>query len=263
MSGLRFSAKSAALLSLAAMPALSACGDTVPLRHQELLAAEATRVPEAVMFMYDRSGSIQVHQLEHAHSLVSERVGRLTHGDHIAAIQVLQRSVTEVPLRWSQAIPARERDDLVLAGDSISRERFVRDAVTYLENFVDPTGREEIQGTDVISTLHDVAEEFRPLRGTRKTLVIFSDMLQSTPEIEMEGGRRMPESRWVFDAAGKGILPDLAGICVVVVGGRIDTALGQSVKAFWKQYFDAAGATLYDRNYSYRPVQLPPGDACA
>ena len=84
---------------------------------------------------------------------------------------MLQRSVTEVPLRWSETVPTRERSDLVLAGDSIARERFVRDAVTYLENFVDPTGREGILGTDVLSTLHDVAEEFK-----KDPLGIFNSM---------------------------------------------------------------------------------------
>jgi len=51
-------------------------------------------------------------------------------------------------------------------------------------------------------------------------------------------------------------------VCIVVVGARTDTADGQRVKGFWKDYFDATGAILLDRNYSLRPVRLPE-DACA
>jgi hypothetical protein len=44
---------------------------------------------------------------------------------------------------------------------------------------------------------------------------------------------------------------------VVVIGARVDTDLGQRVKAFWDDYFEATGATLLDRNYTLRPVTLP------
>jgi len=243
--------------------AFSGCGDVVPVAHQELLAAEAARTSEHVLFLFDRSGSIKPETLDRANQLMNGRIGELTFGDRLSVMELLQRSLAEPPKRWSQAIPARERTDMVLPGDSISRVRFLRDAVTLLESFADSTDRHKIQGTDILSTLHDVAADFRATTDYGKTLVIFSDMLQSTAEIEMEASARMPRSDWVFRAAAGGRLPDLSGVCVYVVGGRVDTRHGQSVKNFWKQYFDATGATLYDRNYSLRPVAIPATDPCA
>ena len=82
-------------------------------------------------------------------------------------------------------------------------------------------------------------------------------MLQSGSEIEMEGLRRMPGDDWIESRKTSGRLPDLSGVCVVVIGGRIDTETGQRVKGFWSEYFKATGANLYDHNYSLRPVTLP------
>ncbi|MEZ4415829.1 MAG: hypothetical protein R3E10_08735 [Gemmatimonadota bacterium] len=255
---------STAALVLAALGSLSGCIDPAASAEQrELLAAEAARPPEHVAFVFDRSQSIQGHQLMQARDLMRDRIRSLGHGDRITALELLQRSIEEVPKRWSQTVPERERADLVLPGDSVARDRFLRDAVDYLSAFADTTGRDRITGTDILSTLHDVAEEFRVRPDSRKTLYLFSDMLQSTAEIEMEGQRRMPAGDWVTTAVEKGILPDLSGVCVVVVGGRVDNDAGQRVKEFWKRYFQATGATLRDENYSYRPVRLPGAETCA
>lgn len=248
---------------LAASVAMTACGDVVPAAHQQLLAAEAARTPDHVLFVFDRSGSIEPETLDRARVLMNDRIRALTHGDQLSVMELLQRSLAEPPKRWSQPIPSRERTDMILPGDSVSRVRFLRDAVNLLAPFADSTDRHRITGTDILSTMHDISADFRATPNHAKTLVIFSDMLQSTSEIEMEGARRMPSSEWVFKAAAGGRLPDLTGVCVYVVGGRVDTRHGQAVKNFWKQYFDATGATLYDRNYSLRPVEIPTSDPCA
>lgn len=249
--------------SAAGTAALSGCGDMVPAAHQELLAAEAARTPDHILFVYDRSGSIKPETLDHANKLMNYRISKLTHGDRLSVMELLQLSLTERPKRWSQEVPGRERSDMILPSDSVSRVRFLRDAVTLLETFADSTGRHRIRGTDILSTLHDVSADFRATPEHKKTLVIFSDMFQSTREIEMEAAARMPRSNWVFKAASDGRLPDLSGVCVYIVGGRVDTRHGQRVKNFWKQYFDATGATLLDRNYSLRPVEIPTTDPCA
>lgn len=251
-----------ALVALASSSAAACIDPAATAEQQALLAAEAKRAPEHVAFVFDRSGSIQGHQLSHAHTLLRDRVRSLGHGDRITAMELLQRSLEEVPRRWSQSVPERERSDLVLPSDSIARDRFVRDAVDYLAAFADSAGREQITGTDILSTMHDIAEEFRVRADTHKTLFIFSDMLQSTSDMEMEDQRRMPSADWVPRAVARGVLPDLSGVCIVVVGARVDTDAGQRVKQFWKLYFEATGATLRDENYSYRPVRLPGAEAC-
>jgi len=219
--------------------------------------AEANRTPELVIFVYDRSASIPDYQLELARELTRDRIARLKHGDRIAAVQVLQLSLDEPPLRWSQSVPRREWAGMDVARDSITLARFLRDADAYLRAFSDPASRDDIMGTDVLSTFHDVAAELRPYRDYRTVVYIYSDMLQSGHEIEMEGLRKMPPDDWVQARSESERLPDLSGLCVVVVGGRVDTKAGQRVKTFWSDYFEATGASLFDHNYSLRPVSLP------
>lgn len=219
---------------------------------------EEGKPSELVIFVYDRSMSIPDHTLEIARELTSHRLEELTHGDRIAALQLLQLSLAEPPLRWSEQVPERQYQAAAIRADSTARARFLDDVRVHLgKSFSDPKGRDGIMGTDILSTLHDVAEEVRPHPDRRATLYLFSDMLQSTREMEMEGLRSMPSSDWVAEMKARGRLPDLSGVCVVVIGARVDTEAGQRVKAFWEEYFEATGATLLDRNYTLRPVELP------
>ena len=234
--------------------ALSGCRGAVAEDAARKPAANSPR--ELVVFVYDRSTSIPDHSLALARDLTNGRIDQLDHGDRIAALQVLQLSLSEPPQRWSQAVPEREWENQEIARDSVQRVRFLRDAQDFLASYSDTTGRSGITWTDVLSTLHDVGEELRPYGDHEVTVYVFSDMLQSTPAIEMEGLRRMPDEHWVKEKYAKGMLPDLDGLCVVVVGARVDTDASQRVKRFWKEYFEVTGATLLDRNFTLRPVTL-------
>ena len=213
--------------------------------------------PQLVVFVYDRSTSISHHQLELARQLTNDRIRKLDHGDRIAAHQLLQLSLEEQAQRWSETIPQRQFTEQAMTRDSVTRARFLRDAQDYLVAFTDTTGRGNIDGTDILSTLHDVSADLQAARGRETTLYIFSDMLQSNRSIDMEGLRRMPASGWIDSQRASGTLPDLSGLCVYVIGARVDTEQSQRVKDFWKGYFEATGAVFEPRNYTLRPVELP------
>lgn len=213
--------------------------------------------PELVVFVYDRSSSIEDHQLQLARQLTNERIRKLDHGDRIAAHELLQLSLDEPPKRWSESVPQRQWQEQALARDSIVRARFLQDAQDYLVSFTDTAGRAEIDGTDILSTMHDVAADLQAAPNRAAVLYVFSDMLQSNRAIDMEGLRKMPPSGWVKEQKAAGTLPNLGGLCVVVIGARVDTEASQRVKGFWEEYFEATGGTLLDRNYTLRPVTLP------
>lgn len=231
----------------------AACGGG----QQEAAPEAPAEPPHRVIFVYDRSTSIQEHELAHYRELTNQQLLEMTHGDRIVAMELLQLSLTEAPKRWSQDVPAREFEGRIMPRDSVALTRFLRDARDYLLQFTASEGREEMMGTDILSTLYDVAEEVRAYPGYRTTLVLFSDMLQATRDINMEGMIRFPDDEWVERTQAEGRLPELGGVCVVVAGARIDTPESQRVKDFWMDYFNAAGARLEDRNYSLRPPRLP------
>jgi hypothetical protein len=213
--------------------------------------------PHRVIFVYDRSTSIMEHELNHYRELTNQQLLEMDHGDRLVAMELLQLSLTEAPKRWSQDVPAREFEGRAMPRDSVALTRFLRDARDYLLQFTDAADREDMMGTDILSTIYDVAEEVRAYPGYRTTLVLFSDMLQATRDINMEGMIRFPPADWVERTKAEGRLPDLTGVCVVVAGARIDTPESQRVKDFWMDYFNAAGARLEDRNYALRPPRLP------
>lgn len=248
-----------ALAVVAALPLLGGCG--TPEGNAAAGEAEGgttvKSIPELVVFVYDRSSSIEDHQLEIARQLTNERIRGLNYGDRIAAHELLQLSLDEPPKRWSETVPQRQWEELAMSRDSTIRARFLQDAQDYLVIFTDTTGRSEIDGTDILSTMHDVAADLQAAPNRKAVLYVFSDMLQSNRTIDMEGLRRMPSSSWVSQESSKGTLPDLAGLCIVVIGGRVDTDASQRVKHFWDQYYEATGAILIDRNYTLRPVTLP------
>lgn len=214
-------------------------------------------VHDLLIFAFDRSNSILDHELEHALELTRERLRYLDHGDRFAAMDLLQLSLSEEPRRWAQQVPDRQFPDQEMPRDSITKSRFIRDATEYIATFAAPENRGSIQGTDILSTLHLVAAEMAGFPEHRPTLILFSDMLQATDAINMEGLLRMPPSGWVEREAARGTLPDLTGLCVVVVGVLTDDPGVQVVMKFWEEYFRVTGATLLPHNYSYRPVQIP------
>ncbi|MCL7937308.1 MAG: hypothetical protein M8835_04310 [marine benthic group bacterium] len=256
MSGSTSAVWVAALLGL---PLLAGCG--TPEGNAAAGEGEggtiARSTPELVVFVYDRSSSIEDHQLKLARDLTNDRIRKLDHGDRIAAHELLQLSLDEPPKRWSETVPKRQWTEQAMTRDSVIRARFLRDAQDYLVVFTDTTGRAEIDGTDILSTMHDVAADLRAAPNRQAVLYVFSDMLQSNRTIDMEGLRRMPPASWVADQVSKGTLPDLTGLCVVVIGARVDTEASQRVKSFWDEYFEATGANLTERNYTLRPVTLP------
>jgi hypothetical protein len=80
-------------------------------------------------------------------------------------------------------------------------------------------------------------------------LVLLSDMLQSTDEVNMERAGGVPSDEWIEQRKVEGRLPDLANVCVFVVGAEVASRQGAKVRGFWQKYFEAAGARFPGANY--------------
>jgi hypothetical protein len=235
---------------------LAACGGDAG--GEPAADAAPPRQAHQIIYAFDRSTSITAAELEEYKKITNQTLEYLDHGDRVVAVELLQLSLAEKPARWSQEVPKREFTDRDMSSDSVNRARFLRDARDYIgQHYAQDAGRENFLGTDILSTLHDIAAEARAYPDHKTMAVIFSDMRQANDEINMEGMLRMPPADWISKRKAEGRLPDLSNVCVVVAGARTDTSDGQAVKAFWQEYFTATGATLLDANYSYRPVRIP------
>ncbi len=104
--------------------------------------------------------------------------------------------------------------------------------------------------TDILGALLVASEILNEApRGGRKVLVVFSDMRQATPALNLE--RMMPATALVKRVAMSKQVADLGGVDVYaegVDGTGESMAYWQRLEEFWLAYFAQAGATV--RRYS-------------
>lgn len=104
-----------------------------------------------------------------------------------------------------------------------------------------------IESTDIFGTLSRASDYAKAASGRRSTVVLLSDMENSTADVEM--ARVVPSRNWIASRKAAKRLPDLARTCVVVSGASAMTAHGAHIRDFWFDYFSETGAELPAANY--------------
>jgi hypothetical protein len=102
------------------------------------------------------------------------------------------------------------------------------------------------QRTDILGALQLANAIFdQQPDANRRTLVIFSDMRQSTPDLDLEAPKIVSSYETVATRCGP--IPKLRGVQIYVLGadgaGR-SSAYWLSLREFWRDYFQNAGAGL-------------------
>lgn len=111
--------------------------------------------------------------------------------------------------------------------------------------------------SDLLDALDALADELGERGRPGTVLYLFSDMLQVGGDLDFEAADVEAARAWLRERAAEGELPDLGGVCVVVVGAHEDTVRQRAVRSFWEEYFRAAGAELLPENWTGRMVRLP------
>lgn len=228
-----------ALASFLATTALSGCGTTdgqtpAPLAHQWIVAA-------------DLSASRNSSQLRESKAFVDSLPKVAANGDRITLLRVRERVLADSSFQWTHDIPAVAHGGPASASDSLDLEDARRELVAETSVLFDPQVQGRLQGTDLFATLFRVADLIRADHTRKTTLILLSDMLQSTHDVDME--RSVLDTTWVTDRLAMHLLPDLIGLCVVVLGVDVSTARGEHLRQFWRAYFRAAGADYRDSNF--------------
>ena len=254
-----------AALALALALATAACGDSPagraaaadhPAGTAESTGHDATRT-RLVVAVVDFSGSLTSHATRDAQAYLRTVVEGLDFGDRLVLLEMYRSGARDSVGKFVQDMPRARRTDAITSYDRRELNAAKRGVLDALQVFFDPRFVGSVRTTDVLTTLHIAAEYLRDARERQKELLILSDMLQSTRTFEFEGARRMPPDGWVDAQDAAGLVPELDGACVVVVGADPTTAQGQRVRAFWGDWFAAAGADFQARNYRARaPVDV-------
>lgn len=210
-------------------------------------------VPSLTTVLIDRSGSRTPSEMAGDRQLLKEIISGLTFGDRLVVLQVHHAGRSDGARRWTSEMPMPANPALPTPVDRQSLER-VRSAAalaaTALFDSIRPNR------TDLIATLFDAADVIRGGGGsgsasTQPRIIVLSDMMQSTQELNMEKGDVGAADKFLTERKRQGVMPDLARTCVVVIGGDRSTTNGTHVFRFWQDYFAAAGAELKPSNYRY------------
>jgi hypothetical protein len=170
-----------------------------------------------------------------------------------------QLGLADRPKQWEVPMPTPKDPSYTTAHDRQRLQSAQKGIVFEMPSFFRARASAKVLHTDIFTTLAVASEFARDSRGKPTTLVLLSDMLQSAKGIEMEHLSRMPPPHWVEDQNRMGLLPQLNGACVAVVGADATTREGITVRNFWQRYFAAAEAPLDPRRYRV----LPPAEVAS
>jgi hypothetical protein len=196
----------------------------------------------------DISGSRTPSQLKEEQAVVEGLMGRMSFGDRIILVETYRTGIDSAG-QWQDSIPARRFTGELRARARADLEEVHSTAPRFAATFFDAEKSKRVMSTDLFRTLWRAADYAKAANGRRTTLVLLSDMLQSTDEVNMERAGGVPPDAWIASRKAQGRLPDLANVCVFVVGADPSSNQGAKVRAFWQRYFDAAGARMPSGNY--------------
>ncbi|MDB4887680.1 MAG: hypothetical protein JWN79_3118 [Gemmatimonadetes bacterium] len=230
-------------LRRAGLLALVAAGTMAPPR---LVAQGRGAEGHQYIVGVDVSSSVTDPQREDQQRALAGLVKRMQPGDRIVIVETYRQG-TLAARQWIDSIPRPRHEGPPSSRDRQNVQVFQVVAGRMASSFLKPPAQ-SIMSTDLLRTISRAADYAKSGAGRRTTLVLLSDMLQSTREVNMESGA-IPGDAWIQARRREGRLPDLRNVCVFVIGGDPTSRTGARVRRFWEHYFVAAGATFPPENY--------------
>lgn len=216
-------------------------------------ATQGVSSPRQYIMLLDLSMSRSEEMRNEGVDYLNRLSDRLHFGDRVTILQVQQTGLLDHPKHWTDVMPLPADSAYVTSRDSkqlAAEQESVRNAIKILSQL---PPRDKVLHTDLITTLNLSGEYAHDFSTQRTTLILLSDMLQSSNGIEMEHLKRMPQAGWVEAQKKLGLIPKLSGACIVVVGADATTREGVKVRNFWQAYFAATGSNLSPVNYRATP----------
>lgn len=194
----------------------------------------------------DISGSRSAMALRESKALLERLIAdRMSYGDKIVFIEMYG---ADEPQQFRDSIRA------IQAETPTPREKrelddFRARTLSILPMFFDSTRKRQVTSTDVLGTLARAADYSHAPGHDKTVLVLLSDMIQATDELNLERDTAIPGSDWIESRAAQERLPDLTGTCVIVSGAETNSIRGAHLRKFWTQYFARVGAKLRPDHY--------------
>ncbi|NNC32352.1 hypothetical protein [Longimicrobium terrae] len=202
------------------------------------------RSPKQTIVAVDLSGSQTPETLRDSRAFVEKTIDSLSYGDHFVLMEMNRTGVGGALKRYLNTIPDLADSTFITTKDRDNLKGTKGAFRTIASIVFDTTGVGRIPHTDILATLFTASQYVHGADNRPATIILLSDMLQSANGIEMEGLRSMPPPGWIGQQRKLGTIPDLTGVCIVVVGADASTPAGVTIREFWSEYIKATGATL-------------------
>jgi len=196
-----------------------------------------------IIVAVDLSGSQSDGRRAEARRASDMIVDSMKFHDRLVLLRINQRSALEDDaVRWDETFPTPRSPESPNSLDREELDAARRAAHSVVENVFGDASAGELPTTDLIATLHSAGEYVLDANGRPTTIVLLSDMLQSAHGVEMS--REVPGVDWIQAQQERGLLPDLRGACVIVIGADPTHDTGVAVREFWRTYVERASGNL-------------------
>ncbi len=207
--------------------------------------------PQTAQFIVgiDLSASRSVEALRDSRRLLDDLVeSRLHNGDELVLLEMYGSSDTG-DHQWIDSVPRARTPGVTSTADKRRLDDFKAVAHQVVGAMFDPNRARRIDNTDVFATISRAADYAKGAHDRRSTLILLSDMENSTDEMRMEKSGGIPTAEWIEVRRTANRLPDMRGVCVLVAGAASTTQREATIRDFWVRYLAAAGTTLAATNY--------------
>jgi hypothetical protein len=207
--------------------------------------------PQTAQFIVgiDLSASRSVEALRDSRRLLDDLVeSRLHNGDELVLLEMYGSSDTG-DHQWIDSVPRARTPGAISTADKRRLDDFKAVAHQVVGAMFDPNRARRIDNTDVFATISRAADYAKGAHDRRSTLILLSDMENSTDEMRMEKSGGIPSPEWIEVRRTANRLPDMRGVCVLVAGAASTTQREATIRDFWVRYLAAAGTTLEATNY--------------
>jgi hypothetical protein len=211
-------------------------------------AADTPRDPgDQYIVGIDMSSSRPEDAINESRRLLHEIItSKVRNGDQLVLLEMYGGSNSRAH-QWIDSVPSVRRGDKPSPADVRRLKDFQVRGEQAVSMFIDAASKSRIQQTDILGTLVRAGDYAKISGGRRSTLILLSDMENSTAELEMASD--VPGPGWIATRKAQSRLPDLSGVCAVVSGAPATTSRGARIREFWEKYFQATGANLPSDNY--------------
>lgn len=195
----------------------------------------------------DLSASRSKQAVDESRRLLDDLVEtKLANGDQLVILE-MYGGVTSSEHQWMDTVPSVRSPGKTSPIDRNRLEEFKQEAHQVVDAVFKAAATTKIESTDIFGTLNRAGDYAKASGGRRSTVVLLSDMENSTADVEM--AHAVPAHAWIAERKAANRLPDLSRTCVVVSGASGTTAHGARIRQFWLDYLGAAGAELPPANY--------------